>query len=89
MRQSGHLAHDAGDGSPSDRVIAAGVSAQAVGENVAHAADAHHVHRTLWRSPSHRANLLEPSFDAIGVAVVEDTDQTSWACEVFATLGHP
>ena len=83
MLAAGQLAHDAGDGSPNDRVVAAGIRATAVGENVAHAADAHHAHRTLWRSPSHRSNLLEPSYDALGIGVVQGEDGNLWVCEVF------
>jgi len=89
MRAAGRLAHDVGDGAPGDRVVAAGATARAVGENVAHAADERHAHRTLWRSPSHRSNLLEPSYDAIGIGVAQDQDGTLWVCEVFATLHSP
>jgi len=83
MLAAGQLAHDAGDGSPNDRVVAAGVPATSVGENVAHAADARHAHRTLWRSPSHRSNLLEPSYDAVGIGVAVDEDGAWWVCELF------
>jgi uncharacterized protein YkwD len=51
---------------------------------VAHAADARHAHRTLWASPSHRSNLLESRFDAVGVGSATGSDQTVWVCEVFA-----
>jgi len=88
MRTVRRLAHDADDGSPGDRVLSAGVRVAAVGENVAHAADAAHAHRTLWRSPSHRANLLETSYDAVGIGVALDTDSTVWVCEVFAALAQ-
>ncbi|HWP07906.1 MAG TPA: CAP domain-containing protein [Polyangiaceae bacterium] len=89
MRAAERLAHDVGDGSPGDRVTAAGARARAVGENVAHAADVRHAHRTLWRSPSHRSNLLEPSYDAVGIGIAQDQDGTLWVCEVFATLAAP
>jgi uncharacterized protein YkwD len=89
MHQAAELAHDVGDGSPGDRVLSAGVTAMAVGENVAHAADAAHAHRTLWRSPSHRSNLLDPTFDAVGIGAVLDADGTVWVCEVFAALTGP
>jgi uncharacterized protein YkwD len=89
MRAAARLAHDVGDGSVGDRVTAAGAAARVVGENVAHTADARHAHRALWRSPSHRSNLLEPSYDAVGVGVAQDQDGTLWVCEVFAKLGAP
>jgi len=86
MRDAHRLAHEGTDGSPADRLARAGVVASAVGENVAHAADAERAHRTLWHSPSHRSNLLETHFDALGVGVARDADDTLWVCEVFAGL---
>jgi len=86
MRDTHRLAHEGSDGAPADRVAAAGIAVSAVGENVAHAADAKHAHRTLWQSPSHRSNLLETHFDALGVGVARDADDTLWVCEVFAGL---
>lgn len=86
MRDEHQLAHEARDGSPSDRLEMAGVAAHTVGENVAHAADAAHAHRTLWQSPSHRSNLLESRFDTFGVGVARDTDGTLWVCELFASI---
>ena len=86
MRAAGRLAHDVGDGAPGDRVAAAGVTVRAVGENVAHAADARHAHRTLWRSPSHRSNQLDSRYDAAGIGLAADQDGTLWVCELFATL---
>jgi uncharacterized protein YkwD len=87
MLAAGKLAHDVGDGSPDDRLVAAGIKATAIGENVAHAASALHAHRTLFRSPSHRSNLLEPSYDSLGIGVVAGDDGTVWVCEFFAKVG--
>jgi uncharacterized protein YkwD len=89
MRATRRLAHDAADGSPGDRVQNAGIAARAVGENVARAADATHAHRTLWQSPSHRSNLLDPGFDSCGMGVASDEDGTLWVCELFANLALP
>ncbi len=86
MRDRQNLSHDVGDGSPADRAERAGLVARAVGENVAHAPDAARAHRMLWASPSHRANLLEPSFDAIGIGAARDDDETLWVCELFADV---
>ncbi len=86
MRDAHRLAHEGVDGTPADRVKDAGIEASAVGENVAHAADAQHAHRTLWQSPSHRSNLLEKHFNALGVGMARDADDTLWVCEVFAGL---
>jgi uncharacterized protein YkwD len=86
MRDEHQLAHEGRDGSPSDRLERVGVAARTVGENVAHAADAAHAHRTLWQSPSHRSNLLESRFDTFGVGVARDADGTLWVCELFAAI---
>jgi Cysteine-rich secretory protein family len=82
---AGHdLSHDAGDGSPVDRLRAAGLDARDFGENVAHAPAVALAHRALWASPSHRANLLGAEFDRIGVGVARDERGDAWVAETFA-----
>jgi uncharacterized protein YkwD len=88
MRALGHIAHDAGDGTPGERARAAGVAATLVGENVAHARSAVLAHRALWASPSHRANLLEPNYDAVGIGTARGEDGSVWVSELFAKLGR-
>jgi uncharacterized protein YkwD len=84
MAAAHELAHDAGDGDPLERLRNAGLDACDAGENVAHAASVPLAHRTLWASPSHRANLLGREFDRLGVAVVRDEHGDAWAVETFA-----
>lgn len=84
MRRTRRVAHDSGEGSPVDRATAANLSLSALGENVAHASDAAHAHRALWASPSHRSNLLDPRFEAIGIGIASDDDGSIWVCELFA-----
>jgi hypothetical protein len=98
MWGSGQTAHDAGDGSPLDRVVRGQVRAFRVGENVAHTSTLAAAHRALWNSPSHRGNLLDMSFDAVGVGVVVEEApgpggaasardpalRSVWVCELFA-----
>jgi uncharacterized protein YkwD len=79
------LAHDAGDGDPDERLRAAGLTARASGENVAHAATVALAHSALWASPSHRANMLRRDFDRVGLAVVRDDRGEVWAVETFAS----
>ncbi|HEY5077754.1 MAG TPA: CAP domain-containing protein, partial [Acidimicrobiia bacterium] len=79
------LAHDAGDGDPDERMRAAGLTARASGENVAHAASVALAQAALWASPSHRANMLRRDFDRLGVAVVRDGRGEVWAVETFAS----
>ena len=84
MAHSHLLAHDAGDGNPSDRLRMAGVEASACGENVAHGPTIVTAHRFLWNSPSHRANLLRRAFERIGVGVVRDERGDVWVVQEFA-----
>jgi uncharacterized protein YkwD len=84
MRKQRRIAHDAGDGDPRSRVEGTSLSILATGENVAHAFDVTRAHRALWASPSHRANLLQPRFDRIGIGVAPDSDGSVWVCEMFA-----
>lgn len=86
MRRAARLAHDVGQGPPNHRVEDAGLSALAVGENIAHAMDARSAHRVLWWSPSHRKNLLTRHFDHLGVGFALDPDGSLWVAEVFAQL---
>jgi len=80
------LAHDCGDGSPLDRVRAAGLEPRVAAENVAHAATVALAHRAQWWSPSHRANMLGPAADHVGVAVARDERGDAWVVELFADL---
>jgi uncharacterized protein YkwD len=79
------VAHDAGDGDPTERLQAAGLVAQAVGENVAHAGSVTLAHRSLWASPSHRANMIRRDFERVGVAAERDDRGDVWIVETFAS----
>ncbi len=84
MRDARVLAHDAGDGDPLARLRRLGVHFAVAGENVAHETTAVRAHRALWASPSHRANLLDARFTALGVGIAPDPDGSIWICESFA-----
>jgi hypothetical protein len=84
MVSAHELAHDVGDGDPSERLRRAGLDAHTLGENVAHAPTVPLAHRALWRSVSHRMNLLSPDFDRMGLAVTRDANGDAWVVEVFA-----
>jgi uncharacterized protein YkwD len=88
MRDAERLAHDSGQGTLIERSERAGVVALSLGENVAHAMDVRGAHRTLWASPSHRGNLLDPRFDSVGIGTAVGDDGTLWVCEVFARLAR-
>lgn len=70
VRRAGQASHDAGDGSPVERLTRAEYAALRVGENVAAAANLTRAHRALWNSPAHRSNILDARFDAVGIGVV-------------------
>jgi uncharacterized protein YkwD len=80
------LAHDAGDGSPIDRMRDAGLEPLDTGENVAHAATLALAHRAQWWSPAHRANMLRAAPDRFGVGVARDVRGDAWVVELFAAL---
>jgi uncharacterized protein YkwD len=84
MQSARRLGHDVGGGSAANRMRAAKLAFRAAGENVARAASIRRAHRALWASPSHRGNLLDPRFSAVGVGAVRDPDGSVWACQVFA-----
>jgi hypothetical protein len=82
MRQQS-IAHDAGDGTPIERLQNANISAQEAGENVAHAATLAQAHRALWNSPSHRKNLMRADFTRVGAAAISGADGTVWITELL------
>ena len=68
----------------SSRGAKAGVHFSLITENVAEAQDPKVIH-TLWmNSPGHRANLLDPEVNVVGIAVVTKNDEV-FAVEDFAT----
>lgn len=63
--------HASSDGStPFQRMRRAGYRYHAAGENLAFDVDERSAHRMLWRSNSHRANMLEPQFGRVGIAAL-------------------
>jgi uncharacterized protein YkwD len=85
MMQADSVGHDLGDGDPAARIAAAGLRVRQAGENVAHAQNVRLAHRALYASPSHRANLVQGTFDRLGLAVVQAPDTTVWVAEIFAS----
>lgn len=84
MRDAATLAHDLGSGDPIARLEAAGVSANAAGENLARAESILGAHRAIWESPAHRSNLLSGHYDAIGIGVATDERGVVWVCQLLA-----
>ncbi len=82
MRARKTLSHDVSGKTLVERVSA--LALRSAGENVAHATDLGRAHRSLWRSPSHRENLLHPDFELVGIGVARDEDGSVWVAEIFA-----
>ena len=57
---------------------------QTVGENIGAGAGAQGVLEALIASPSHLAIMLEPTYSAEGIGVVQAPDGQLWVCHVFA-----
>lgn len=89
MMQAQRLGHDVGHGGPEARAARALARARRTGENVAHAVSIVLAHRTLWASPSHRGNLVDPHFNAVGLGVARGPDGTLWVTQEFAELSSP
>ena len=71
MAERGDLSHEfPGEPKLRERMAATGVRFNAAAENVAFDNDVDGAHTNLMRSPGHRANILSPLYNAIGVAVV-------------------
>lgn len=75
--------HFAGEPELAERTGDAGVRFSLVSENVAEASNSALIHELLMRSAGHRANLLDPEVDSVGIAVIQRDGQL-YAVEDFA-----
>ncbi len=75
MRDAGFVGHRSPTtGELTDRLRAAGVDYRSARENVAWAGGIEAAMRDLERSPAHRANLLAPDVDRVGIGLVTTRD---------------
>ena len=73
MVRAGTLLHDfPGEPDLTARLQNAGVRCSTVDENIAEAPTANTINNEWMHSPPHRANLLDPRVNAVGIAVVRD-----------------
>ena len=70
------------------RLRIAGASFRLVAENVAEAPDVSTLHVAWMNSPPHRANILDPQVDSIGIAI-ERRGQEYYATQDFAAAVAP
>jgi uncharacterized protein YkwD len=76
MARRGQLSHRfPGEPDLRDRIAATSLRFDATAENVAFGPTAAEMHDGWMHSPGHRANILEPKYNAIGVAVVRSGDE--------------
>lgn len=73
------------NGSPFDRLKAAGITYQRAGENLAYAQSVTVAHRGLMDSPGHRENILRPEFTRIGIGVVSAGPYGRMFTQMFLT----
>jgi hypothetical protein len=84
MANHGGISHQfAGEQELAERASAAGAKFSRVTENVAEASNAALIHDLWMQSPGHRANLLDPNVDSVGIAVISRNGQL-YAVEDFA-----
>lgn len=84
MAARGAISHQfSGETELSARAADAGARFSRIAENVAEGASVIGLHDALMRSPGHRANILDPAVDAVGIAVVSRRGQL-YAVEDFA-----
>ena len=84
MAQAGTLSHEfPGEAGMGMRIRMAGVHFSSVAENVAQGPSAAALHQLWMNSPPHRANILDPELDSLGVAIVERGGQL-FAVQDFA-----
>ena len=70
MAQHGELSHDfAGEPPLSKRLAARDIRLDNDAENVAYDGSAEHAHQGFLHSPPHRANIMNPKYNAGGVGV--------------------
>ena len=60
--------------------------AEATGDKDAPAPTPAEIHKNWMESKPHRANLLNPKFEQVGIAVVKSAKGTYFYCQVFGTL---
>jgi len=68
-----------------DRMVATGMRFVNAGENVVSAQDAVSAHDALMGSSEHRANIMNPAFNSIGLGIIE-SDKQLWVTEDFAKV---
>ncbi len=86
MSQQDALSHQyPGELGMADRAAKAGARFSSLAENIGEERQAETLHAEWMESPPHRANLLDPQLDSVGIAVVERSGNL-FAVEDFAQI---
>jgi hypothetical protein len=86
LAENAALSHQfPGEAQLDQRVGATGARFNSVAENVALAETAEEAHLALMNSPGHRANILNPKYNAVGIAVVQ-RGKTLYIAQDFARV---
>jgi hypothetical protein len=84
MAQQNALSHQfPGEAGLADRASRAGARFSSLAENIALGPSAEGIHQQWMNSPPHRANLLDPNLDSVGIAV-EEREGALFAVEDFS-----
>lgn len=72
LAENRDLSHQfAGEPTLQERVGVTKLRFNSVAENVASAPDVDTAHAALMKSPGHRANILHPDYNAVGISIIE------------------
>ncbi len=86
MVEQGQLSHQlSGEPDLGDRIRSTGLRFDTWGENVAVAGSVEDIHQALMNSPQHRANILNPKYNSVGVAILPRRGSL-YAAENFANV---
>lgn len=80
MSRAGTLSHTSMSGT-------APAGWERLGENVGTAGSVAEIHRLLMASPPHRAAILDPGYDIVGIGVAHGAGDSHWSLTAFAA--HP
>jgi hypothetical protein len=73
-----------GEPKVAQRIAATGLNFNRSGENVGYNTEFDDLHPAWMKSPGHRANILEPRYNSVGIGVVRGSDGIYWATQDFA-----
>ncbi len=85
MFKRGYFSHYSPEGkNVADRVEAAGIIYEVIGENLAYAPNLNLAHNGLMNSPGHRANILSPDYNKIGIGIQDGGVYGLMVTQVFS-----